>query len=100
VWSPGAYRLHVGHPEHKGEAIRRWARKNRVELCFTPTYASWANRSNPLRTTSVCGMNGLPLQARSSDDLDRHADEAFGPVVLTEDILSDLETVWLIAEAL
>ncbi|PPS91045.1 hypothetical protein BZZ08_00644 [Streptomyces sp. MH60] len=28
---------------HKGETIRRWARKNRVELCFTPTYASWAN---------------------------------------------------------
>jgi DDE superfamily endonuclease len=28
---------------HKGETIRQWARKNRVELCFTPTYASWAN---------------------------------------------------------
>ncbi len=28
---------------HKGETIRRWARKNLVELCFTPTYASWAD---------------------------------------------------------
>ncbi|MFE5407110.1 IS630 family transposase [Streptomyces sp. NPDC056580] len=28
---------------HKGETIRRWARKHRLELCFTPTYASWAN---------------------------------------------------------
>ncbi|MFE2584655.1 IS630 family transposase, partial [Streptomyces sp. NPDC059378] len=28
---------------HKGAGIRRWARKNKVELCFTPTYASWAN---------------------------------------------------------
>jgi hypothetical protein len=23
--------------------IRRWAKKSKVELCFTPTYASWAN---------------------------------------------------------
>ncbi|MFE9500833.1 transposase, partial [Streptomyces collinus] len=30
-------------PAHKGADIRRWARKNKVELCFTPTYASWAN---------------------------------------------------------
>ena len=28
---------------HKGRAVRRWARDNRVELCFTPTYSSWAN---------------------------------------------------------
>ncbi|WP_455357560.1 IS630 family transposase [Streptomyces sp. SYSU K217416] len=28
---------------HKGSKIRRWARKNQVELCFTPTNASWAN---------------------------------------------------------
>jgi hypothetical protein len=28
---------------HKGETIRHWARKNCVELCFTPTYESWAN---------------------------------------------------------
>ncbi|WP_329911447.1 IS630 family transposase [Streptomyces sp. SP18BB07] len=28
---------------HTGADIRRWAEKNKVELCFTPTYASWAN---------------------------------------------------------
>ncbi|MDQ0938463.1 transposase [Streptomyces sp. V1I1] len=28
---------------HKGTAIRRWANKHKAELCFTPTYASWAN---------------------------------------------------------
>ena len=28
---------------HTGADIRRWAKKNEVELCFTPTYASWAN---------------------------------------------------------
>nr|WP_235433311.1 IS630 family transposase [Protofrankia coriariae] len=28
---------------HTGTRIRSWARRNRAELCFTPTYASWAN---------------------------------------------------------
>ena len=28
---------------HKGVRIREWAAKHRVELCFTPTYSSWAN---------------------------------------------------------
>ncbi|MGW1530332.1 IS630 family transposase [Streptomyces sp. NPDC002159] len=28
---------------HKGAKIRRWAKKHKVELCFTPTNASWAN---------------------------------------------------------
>jgi transposase len=28
---------------HTGADIRRWAKKNKVELCFTLTYASWAN---------------------------------------------------------
>lgn len=28
---------------HKGVKIREWAARNRVELCFTPTYSSWAN---------------------------------------------------------
>ena len=28
---------------HKGSAIRQWCAKNNVELCFTPTYSSWAN---------------------------------------------------------
>ena len=28
---------------HTGAAIRRWVDRNKVELCFTPTYSSWAN---------------------------------------------------------
>ncbi|MGW5611987.1 transposase [Streptomyces sp. NPDC003753] len=28
---------------HKGSKIRRWAARNKAELCFTPTNASWAN---------------------------------------------------------
>ncbi|GAB3901065.1 hypothetical protein GCM10029964_089330 [Kibdelosporangium lantanae] len=28
---------------HTGSVIRRWARRNKVRLCFTPTNASWAN---------------------------------------------------------
>jgi hypothetical protein len=28
---------------HKGPTIRRWAKRNKVELCFTPTYTSWVN---------------------------------------------------------
>ena len=28
---------------HKGPTIREWAANNNVELCYTPTYSSWAN---------------------------------------------------------
>ncbi|MGC5236343.1 transposase [Streptomyces albogriseolus] len=28
---------------HKGSDIRRWAKKNRLKLCFTPTYTSRAD---------------------------------------------------------
>ena len=28
---------------HKGRDVREWCAANRVELVFTPTYASWAN---------------------------------------------------------
>ncbi|ALC20022.1 transposase [Streptomyces pristinaespiralis] len=46
---------------HKGEKIRCWARKNRVELCFTPTYASWANpieaHFGPLRQFTIANSH-------------------------------------------
>ncbi len=46
---------------HKGETIRRWAKKNRVELCFTPTYVSWANpieaHFGPMRQFTVANSN-------------------------------------------
>lgn len=32
---------------HKGTKIATWAERNRVELCFTPTYSSWANPIEP-----------------------------------------------------
>jgi transposase len=28
---------------HKAKKIRAWCERNNVELCFTPTYSSWAN---------------------------------------------------------
>lgn len=28
---------------HRGRDIRQWCAENNLELCFTPTYASWAN---------------------------------------------------------
>ncbi|MFJ9822315.1 transposase [Streptomyces sp. NPDC101151] len=46
---------------HPNWRIRRWAVKNKVELCFTPTYASWANpieaRFGPLRQFTLANSN-------------------------------------------
>jgi transposase len=46
---------------HKGVAIRQWTARNKVELCFTPTYASWANpieaHFGPLRTFVIAGSD-------------------------------------------
>ena len=46
---------------HKGLRIRAWAARNHVELCFTPTYSSWANpieaHFGPLRMFVVAGSN-------------------------------------------
>jgi transposase len=54
---PGGYRLFVildNLSANKTPAIRRWARRENVELCLTPTNASWANpieaHFGPLRT--------------------------------------------------
>ncbi|CDR01368.1 hypothetical protein GCM10022420_028980 [Streptomyces iranensis] len=37
--------------------MRRWAKKNKFELCFTPTYTSWANpieaHFGPLRQFTI-----------------------------------------------
>ncbi|MBB5936391.1 hypothetical protein FHS42_003466 [Streptomyces zagrosensis] len=33
----------VHSDEYADTDIRRWAKKHEAELCFTPTYASWAN---------------------------------------------------------
>ena len=46
---------------NKTPAIRRWARRENVELCFTPTSASWANpieaQFGPLRTFVMGGSD-------------------------------------------
>jgi hypothetical protein len=46
---------------HKGAAIRAWAERSNVELCFTPTYCSWANpieaHFGPLKMFVVAGSN-------------------------------------------
>jgi transposase len=54
---PDGYRLFVildNLSANKTPAIRRWARRENVELCLTPTNASWANpieaHFGPLRT--------------------------------------------------
>jgi hypothetical protein len=47
---PGGYRLFVildNLSANKTPAIRRWAGRANVELCFTPTNASWANPIEP-----------------------------------------------------
>ena len=48
---------------NKTPAIRAWASRNKVELCFTPTNASWANpieaQFGPLRTF-VMGASNHP----------------------------------------
>jgi transposase len=56
---------------HKGANIRRWAKKSKVELCFTPTYASWANpieaHFGPLRQFTIANSHHLnhPVQTRA-----------------------------------
>ena len=43
---PGGYRLFVildNLAANKTPAICRWAKRENVELCLTPTSASWAN---------------------------------------------------------
>ena len=46
---------------NKTPPIRVWAKKNKVQLCFTPTNASWANpieaQFGPLRTCVLGGSD-------------------------------------------
>jgi hypothetical protein len=61
---PGGYRLFVildNLSANKTPAIRRWARRENVELCFTPVNASWANpieaQFGPVRTFAMGGSD-------------------------------------------
>ncbi|MBL7628984.1 IS630 family transposase [Frankia sp. CN6] len=55
---------------NKTPKIRKWAARNRVELCFTPTHASWANpieaQFGPLRSFVMGNSNhpNHPVLAR------------------------------------
>ena len=46
---------------HKGPMIRPWCADNAVELCFTPTYGSWANpieaHFGPLREFTIANSD-------------------------------------------
>jgi transposase len=76
---PGGYRLFVildNLSANKTPAIRRWARRANVELCFTPTNASWANpiepQFGPIRTFVMGGSdhrNHTVLARRMQDYL-------------------------------
>jgi transposase len=56
---------------NKTPAVRAWAARHRVELCLTPTYASWANpieaQFGPLRTFVMGASNhpNHPVLARA-----------------------------------
>jgi len=59
---------------NKTPAVRAWAAAHNVELCFTPTYASWANpieaQFGPLRTFTMSASNhpNHPALARRLQD--------------------------------
>jgi transposase len=74
---PGGYRLFVildNLSANKTPAIRAWAKRASVELCFTPTSASWANpieaQFGPLRTFVMGGSDhpSHPVLARRLQD--------------------------------
>jgi hypothetical protein len=74
---PGGCRLFVildNLSANKTPAIRRWARRANVELCFAPTNASWANpieaQSGPVRTFVMDGSDhrNHPVLARKLQD--------------------------------
>jgi transposase len=74
---------------HKGPTIREWAARNRVELCFTPTYSSWANpieaHFGPLREFVLNNSNHpnhVVLTRRLHTHLRWRNDNARAPEVL------------------
>ena len=56
---------------NKTPTIRTWARRHKVELCLTPTSASWANpiepQFGPLRTFTMAGSNPANHPALTRD---------------------------------
>jgi hypothetical protein len=60
---------------HKGTKIHAWAKRNKVELCFTPTNASWADpieaHFGPLRQFTLANSNH-PNHTVQTRELHRH----------------------------
>ena len=61
---PGGERIFIimdNLSAHTGQRIRRWADNHQVELCFTPTYSSWADpieaHFGPLRQFTPANSN-------------------------------------------
>jgi hypothetical protein len=89
---PGGYRLFVicdNLSANKTPAIRSWAKRENVELCFTPTSASWANpieaQFGPLRAFVMGGSdhpNHPALARRLQDYLRWRSTHARHPGVL------------------
>lgn len=84
---PRAYLTNLS--ANKTPAIRAWARKHKVRLCFTPTSASWANlieaQFGPLRTFVMGGSdhpNHTVLARRLQDYLTWRNANARHPDVL------------------
>ena len=74
---------------NKTPAIRAWAKKHNVKLCFTPTSASWANpieaQFGPLRTFTMGASdhpNHTVLASRLQDYLSWRNANARHPAVL------------------
>ncbi len=74
---------------NKTPPIRAWAAKRKVRLCFTPTYASWANpieaQFGPLRTFAMGGSshpNHTVLARRLQDYLTGRNANARHPDIL------------------
>jgi hypothetical protein len=90
---PGGYRLYVildNLSANKTPAIRAWAGRANVELCFTPTSASWANpieaQFGPVRTFTMGGSdhpNHTVLARRLQDYLHWRNANARHPDILT-----------------
>jgi transposase len=86
------YRIYVildNLSANKTPAIRNWAQRANVELCFTPTSASWANpieaQFGPLRTFTMAGSdhpNHMVLARKLQDYLSWRNAHARHPDVL------------------
>ena len=53
---------------HKAPHLRDWATRNNVELCFTPTYSSWANPIEAHRAAAGVRLVSPPWRNANARD--------------------------------